>query len=830
MLNQTIDNRYLVERQISQGSMGVIYEAKDTKSDRRVAMKVMHRHLASHKGFQRLFQTEAETVARFDHPNIVRVLHYSTNPQRPYIVMELIEGGSLRQYMRGHPKLSYEDAIFIMAQIARALHYAHSQRVIHRDVKPENILLKPTPVQRKDRFPFDAMLTDFGLAKLRSTLNEQTRNEQAVGTHHYMSPEQFSGKIDERADVYALGIVLYEITLGQKPFEPQNALQAYQMHVETPVPLPRSIQPDYPAELENLILKCLAKRPEDRYRDAGELEKALLNLQLASVLFEPAEPTRKRGRQRKRQTIEAPADGGDYIILKEPGSAEKTISITKPVMSIGRDPQTDIVLDNKFVSRRHALLERDDEGVYRIRDLTALNQSRLSGKRLIKDVAEKWEDEQVLYIGEVKLTLHHGEMSPQPNGNRQQDFLSMTGGVNGGGGSLVIQQPIVVSLTPANLKIDPGQSAEVTVSIANQDIVPDEVKLDVRGVPGDWSVIDNDVLKLDPAMNVTTKLRFSPPRNWDTTASRYTYTLRVYSQRQQAEAEKKTGVLHITPYEELSLTLQPERLRDSGMTIVTIKNTGNVAMDVLVKVYDPENALRFALDRTRMTVQPGRSEQFQLEVAPKPEALVHGARLFPFTVNVSSPDGVEKVARGEIMAVANIIRREVYQAPPPVDYGYEYAANGNGNGAAMMQDPMQDVGPIQYETPLDWVRPMRSPAMIVWLSICTFLILMFGVALFDQGLRLLRLIDGDSSYVFINAFYMFIISMVGLTYTVAVVLTWRWRLWAAVLLVALLALSPIVALNLPAIRTLPGCFFGAFVISLAPVGWFIIQEHLDMFG
>ncbi len=826
MLNQTIDNRYLVERQISQGSMGVIYEARDTKSDRHVAMKVMHRHLASHKGFQRLFQNEAETVARFDHPNIVRVLHYSTNPQRPYIVMELIEGGSLRQYIRLHPTLSPEDAIFIMAQMARALHYAHSQRVIHRDVKPENILLKPTPVQRKDRFPFDAMLTDFGLAKLRSTLNDQTRNEQAVGTHHYMSPEQFSGKIDERADVYALGIVLYEITLGQKPFEPQNALQAYQMHVETPVPLPRSIRSDYPAELENLILKCLAKRPEDRYRDAGELEKALLHLQLASALFEP-EPSRKRGRQRRRQTMEASVGGGDFIILKLPDSAEKTIPINKPVMSIGRDPQTDIVLENKYVSRRHALLERDDEGIYHVRDLTALNQSRLNGKRLIKDVAEKWEDEKILYIGEVKLTLHRSEMSADPDRNRQQDFLSVNGG--GNGGSLVIQQPIVVSLTPANLKIEPGQSAEVTIRIANQDIVPDEVKLDVRGVPGEWSLIDNDVLKLDPAMNTSTTLRFSPPRSWDTSASRYTYTLRVYSQRQQAEAEKKTGVLHIAAYEEMSLTLHPERLRDSGMTIVTIKNSGNVATDVLVKVFDPENALNFSLDRTRMTIQPGRSEQFQLEVSPRRESLVHGARLYPFMVNVSTPDGIEKVVRGELMAVANMIRQEVYQ-PQPQNYGYAMNGNGNGNGAAVIQDPMAAAAPIQYETPLDWVEPVRSPYMIIWLSICSLLILVFVIALFDQGVRLLRLIERDSPYVFVNAFYMFIISMVGLTYTVAVFLTWRWRLWAAVMLVALLALSPIIALNLPAIRTLPGCFFGAFVILLAPVGWFIIQDQLDMFG
>ena len=232
---QQIEN-YRIDGVLGQGGMGTIYRATDVNLSRPVAMKVMHGELAADPAFQDRFHQEARAAARLDHPSIVRVYHFGRQSGLLYIVMELVDGLSLGAYLRQLAKLNQvvrlEETLALIAQAADALGYAHRQGVIHRDVKPDNILVKR--LDRADRPgdpPLRAMVTDFGLAKLLE-MEADTQAGLMMGTLPYMSPEQVLDlPLDGRSDIYSLGVVLYQLATGVLPLDirsPERALQAHQ--------------------------------------------------------------------------------------------------------------------------------------------------------------------------------------------------------------------------------------------------------------------------------------------------------------------------------------------------------------------------------------------------------------------------------------------------------------------------------------------------------------------------------------------------------------------------------------------------------------------------
>lgn len=267
---------YRLDGVISEGGMGAIYRATDTNLMRPVAIKIMHSNLAADPTFQDRFLQEARATARLDHPSIVRIYHFGREAGLLYIVMELVDGLSLGAYIRQLARLNQvvrlEETLTLVAQAADALGYAHRQGVIHRDVKPDNILVKR--LDRSDRPgdpPLRAMVTDFGLAKLMETEGE-TQAGLMMGTLPYMSPEQVLDRpVDGRSDIYSLGVVLYQLATGKLPLDittPERALQAHQYEQ---VPLPSEIHAGVPAAVETIILRALARRPENRYQTAEEL-------------------------------------------------------------------------------------------------------------------------------------------------------------------------------------------------------------------------------------------------------------------------------------------------------------------------------------------------------------------------------------------------------------------------------------------------------------------------------------------------------------------------------------------------------------------------------
>jgi serine/threonine protein kinase/formylglycine-generating enzyme required for sulfatase activity len=281
LIGKTLDNAYRIDQLLGKGGMGAVYRARDVALERDVAIKVMHPHFTDDETFRARFLQEARAIAALGHPGIVQVYAFGQDLGLLYIVMDFVPGQTLYAWLQRlaaeHKIVVLDESLEIVRQVALALHYAHEKGILHRDVKPSNILLKPADpaLAEPGDLAFQPVLTDFGLAKLAEG-GVQTHTGTAMGTPDYMSPEQCLGvDPDRRSDVYSLSVVFYELCTGQVPFETRSLTEAIRRHTQEPPPPPRSINPDLPVEVENLILRGLAKRPEARFATAREMADAL---------------------------------------------------------------------------------------------------------------------------------------------------------------------------------------------------------------------------------------------------------------------------------------------------------------------------------------------------------------------------------------------------------------------------------------------------------------------------------------------------------------------------------------------------------------------------
>ncbi len=257
---------YRVIASLGEGSMAAVFKAYQPGLDRHVALKVLPRHLANNPVFMGRFRQEARVVANLRHPNVLPLYDYGEADGYLYMVMPLVETGTLAHYLRGDP-LPLKQVRVAISQVGDALNYAHALGVIHRDVKPGNVLIDERG---------SCLLTDFGIAKLVAGTAQFTAAGLAVGTPTYMSPEQAAGeKVDGRSDIYSLGVILYQMATGRVPFQAKTPIALVMKHIHEPLQSPRSINPALPSEVEQVIVKSLAKRAVDRYATAGDMVRAL---------------------------------------------------------------------------------------------------------------------------------------------------------------------------------------------------------------------------------------------------------------------------------------------------------------------------------------------------------------------------------------------------------------------------------------------------------------------------------------------------------------------------------------------------------------------------
>ena len=324
-----LQDRYEILGRIGSGGMSVVYKAKCHILDRLVAIKVLKEEFASDENFVSKFKMEAQAAARLSHPNIVNVYDVVDEGNLHYIVMELIEGITLKSYIEKKGFLENKEAIGIAIQVAQGIAAAHEQHIIHRDIKPQNMIIS------RDG---NVKVADFGIAR---AVSSQTMNATAVGSVHYISPEQArGGYCDERSDIYSFGITMYEMVTGRVPFEGDNTVAVALAHLETPITPPSQLNPVVSSGLEQIILKCTQKKPDRRYSSIGDVITDLRHVMVdpdydiygaVSQTDEENDPyvTRPISREELSQIQERRRSHTEDIVVKEP-EYDPPVSIQTP--------------------------------------------------------------------------------------------------------------------------------------------------------------------------------------------------------------------------------------------------------------------------------------------------------------------------------------------------------------------------------------------------------------------------------------------------------------------------------------------------------------------
>ena len=282
-IGEVFDGRYKINRTIGVGGMAIVYEATDLMTNKRVALKMLKDSISDNAQALRRFINESKAVAMLNHPNIVKILDVSVKTEHKFIVMEYIRGITLREYMNRKGMLDWREATEFISQILLALDHAHMKGVIHRDIKPQNIMVMEGGIIK---------VTDFGIAKIPNA-ETVTMIDHAIGTIYYISPEQAKGKkIDERSDLYSLGVMFYEMVTGKLPFLAENSYGIMLKHIsDTPVP-PKKLNPKIPLGLEQIILCAMEKDVVNRYQSASQMIRHIYRIKKdPTTIFQKQTPT-----------------------------------------------------------------------------------------------------------------------------------------------------------------------------------------------------------------------------------------------------------------------------------------------------------------------------------------------------------------------------------------------------------------------------------------------------------------------------------------------------------------------------------------------------------
>jgi eukaryotic-like serine/threonine-protein kinase len=302
MIGELIGGRYEVEDLVGTGGMSSVYRARDNVLERQVALKILHDHFSSDPEYVERFRREARAIARLNHPNIVTVIDRGELDRHQFIVFEHVAGENLKDVVRRRGPLPVDEAVAFTTQVAQGLAFAHAHGVVHRDVKPQNILIDENGT---------AKVTDFGIARAVDPGEGLTETGTVLGTSGYIAPEQASGRrVDARSDQYSLGVVLYELLTGELPYSGDNVMAVAMKHLHEPVPRVRDRRRDVPASVDAIVSRAMAKRPEDRFPSTDDMVAALEAAQdgIASDLSEGATGVMRRadgrgGRAPRRRRV-----------------------------------------------------------------------------------------------------------------------------------------------------------------------------------------------------------------------------------------------------------------------------------------------------------------------------------------------------------------------------------------------------------------------------------------------------------------------------------------------------------------------------------------------
>lgn len=735
-MEQTLSN-FTIQSHLGQGGMGQVYLAYDNELRRKVALKIMHSHLAETEQFQERFVQEAQIAARLgDHPHIVTIYSFSRQPPSLLLVMEYVATGSLRAFLRDHYQtkqeyLPLDEVVELIGQIGAALDYAHHQGVIHRDIKPDNVLLKQMPGNAAG---FQALLTDFGLAKLAEDAGFHTKTGVLVGTFHYMAPEQFEMprrfELSPATDLYALGIVLYELVVGTLPFRPRDVWEAADMHLKQTPPLPSLERAGLPEGFDAVLMRALAKTPGERYPSGAALHNALkAALHSAPVALTELETGPLRAEKidsltnylHVRSTVAAnqeltltppaaplvmPHSAYDQLLIWRPDGAQQVEPLRLNDITLGRTADNTIVLSDVTVSRHHARLRRQPDGSYLVEDVGSSGGTFLGEARLLPNLPEVWSPAQTLRLGRYQLQLQ--VRAGVPHLALEQDTaqvkietpaspppVSRTALLTSG------NAPVAISFAPNPLVLEAGGQATLQVDIVHMGSLVEHYRLVLEGLPAEWVTVPGHELQLMPGTAGAFTLSLHPPRRWSSTAGTHRFTLHILSRTREGEVAAGEGTLTLRPFDDFAVDLHPTVVRLPGTAEFTIHQRGNAPASFSVTARDEEGALQFNPPEKPLTIRPGHKEKVTITLsalAPPP-----AERRVKFEVRAASESDVEQGRSGEAILTPVVpVEKPFYIFIDPA---------GQRHPLTLPESAMPAAGI------LEWLRPIvRLPAGVYFLA------------------------------------------------------------------------------------------------------------------
>jgi hypothetical protein len=644
---------YRLESLIGDGGMGTVYRAYDLNLERTVALKLMHDHFARQPEFRARLTKEARTAAQLDHPSIVRIYDFASFDEGLYIAMEFIGGGSLRAHLKRlqakGQRLPLEQGVQIAAQLADALDYAHRQGVIHRDVKPSNIILKRLiRADEPGRQPFRAVLTDFGLVKLLEG-DSMTESGTTMGTPTYMSPEQCQGlALDGRSDLYSLGVVLYELATNRLPFDFKSLSEAMATHMQgVKAPPASEVRSDIPPMLDALLARALAKEPEDRFASGKEMTEAMHSALLAlegrpTEIVDRAAPV----------GAEAAASRARYRLkIVTPGQDARYARLARSRVTVGRGADNLIVLPAEGVSRNHVRLQETATG-WAVVDLGGANGTWLDNQRLRANQMTELPTGSTLEIGPYRLMLEERE-SGETAATAAAGTAVAAAGIAAAAGAAgrpaeeaAEEAPLAIYLTRESVSVEPGRQVELKVDVVNRGVEADRVNLRVRGLPSQWVSLPDAFMPIPPGESMTIPIVIRPPRQMDTPAGRQRFRVEVISQHHTGKTPAASATLNLGTFRAFESTVQPRQLRLPGVVRVSVRNKGNVQTSVRVTGRDQANQIQFTGVQGPVKLNPGQTAAIDLQLESRERSWIGGYESYNFEVEVASEDGTKRVTSG----------------------------------------------------------------------------------------------------------------------------------------------------------------------------------------
>ncbi|MEZ4515899.1 MAG: protein kinase [Chloroflexota bacterium] len=662
-IGQMLNRRYRLDALLGDGGMGTVYRSYDLNLERSLAIKLMHSHYARQEEFRARLVQEARTAAQLDHPSIVRVYDFGDSELGLFIAMEYVDGGSLRDHLRRLQRmqkfLPLTQSLQISIQIAEALDYAHRRKIIHRDVKPGNIILKRlTRPDEAGAQPFRALLTDFGLVKLQES-DAITQSGTTVGTPTYMSPEQCEGKeLDGRSDLYSLGVVLYELVTNRLPFSFNTLTEAIATHQAGTMPQPASeIRPEVPPIIDTLLEKALSKSPEARFSSGAEMADALRS---AFVALEGS-PTRVMIHQELDILEQVPEPPPGYELhIHTPGHPKSVVPLTRSVITLGRNPDNDIVLPADGVSRHHTRIQATSLG-WEVVDQGGINGTWVNDHRLRPEEPAPLPVGSVMRIGPYEMTLEGPDM---PVAILEEPAEVVSGPITPGmalatAGEAAVatverlpdpgqdEPPLAIFMARDKLYAEPGQKVEVKVDVENRTDQDDRVYLRVQGLDPSWLILPDEFKRAPANDTIPFSFAIRIPKDQHIPSGRQRLRLQVVSQRHPDIDVSTNASLTIGGFEAFEAGIDTDEVQLPGHLTVTIHNTGNVPSQYSVVARDIQQGLRFQGERGRILLEPGQTALVEMAVEARQSSWFGKEQVYPFEIEVASSKGGRHVMTGD---------------------------------------------------------------------------------------------------------------------------------------------------------------------------------------